>query len=258
MADVKNIKGLLFDLDGTVYRGEAPIPGAARFIADYKDQGGKVLFVTNRANRRTSVVTAHLQELGIPCVDEEIVTSAHAAAHVIGSSSVYPIGEDGLLEALEEKGATITDNGAEWVAVGYDRQVTYEKIEKATRLILGGAKFLATNRDPVITLEDGISPENGPFIAALEYATGQPPLNVGKPERTIVDLGFEKLGLPADQVAMIGDNIDTDILAAGKAGLSSIMILTGVSTRGDIPGAGHKPDWVAEDYDDLTRQMLDF
>lgn len=251
------IKGVFLDLDGTVYHGTAAVPGAADFVNRLKAENVVCLYVTNRANRSNETVCNQLRGMGIDCEPEDFLTTAQATAQHLKPGSVYYIGEPPLGDALMAKGHTISDEKADYVVVGYDPTLTYAKLEKATHLIRAGAQFVATNPDPVITTERGISPGNGSILAALITATGQEPIVIGKPKRLIVDIGLEIAGLPPEEVVMVGDNIDTDIPAGISAGTKTALILTGVSTREDLETSGIQPTWVAEDFEDLTRQLFE-
>ncbi len=250
------IGGLLFDLDGTVYRGSDPIPGAADFLRRARAAGLDCLFVTNRANRTPEAVALQLNAMGIDCEPERILTSAQATAAYLGPCRVYCLGEEGLRQALAEGGSRLVEDAPDAVVVSYDRGLTYDKLCKAARFILAGARFVGTNPDPVITLEDGPAPETGMTLAALVAVTGRRPEIVGKPERAIIDSAVARLARRRDELVVVGDNIATDILAAQNAGLRSALILTGVSTRADLAAAAAPPTWIAEDYGELEAALL--
>lgn len=253
------IKAVLFDLDGTVYRGSEPIPGAADFVRSLTIP---CLFVTNRANRTPDTVAAQLTDMGIRCGPEKFLTSGQAAAGYLGAGrSAFFIGETGLEQALEEAGIHVV-NGDETVApdaviVSYDRSFDYAKLTRAMRHIERGARFIATNPDAIITTEAGNAPESGPLVAAVQTATGKLPEVVGKPYRPIMDAAFAKVGVPPEDCVIIGDNLSTDIAAGVNAGVRSILILTGVSTRDALAVSPIKPTWVADGYADVARIITD-
>jgi HAD superfamily hydrolase (TIGR01457 family) len=242
---------LLFDLDGTVYSGERAIPGAADFIRSATQNGKKIFFLTNRSNRSAEEVSSHLNQLGVPCEPREVITSAHVAAERIKNSDVYVIGEAGLCTALEAAGNRLREHRVQHVIVGWDRQFSFEKLTRAVRLIVGGASFYATNLDKTITVEDGILPENGPLAAAISFASGKVPKVFGKPERDMVDLVLTREGLKPEEALFIGDNLETDIVCAQRAGIQSLLMLTGVTTRTQADESPIKPDFVAENYQQL-------
>ena len=245
------IKGVILDLDGTVYRGNEEVPGAARCVARLRERDIRCLFVTNRANRTPATVVDHLRGYGIDCSPADVLTSAEATALHLGRGSVYPIGEDGLLQALKQHGMTLDDQAPDYVVVSFDRGFTYEKLRTACSLIARGARFIATNPDKALRTETGLSPGTGAIVAAVAAGSGVDPVMIGKPERRIMDLAVQRLGLKHDDVICVGDNLDTDILASHNAGLRSVLILTGVSSREDLAHASCKPTWVVETYDEL-------
>jgi 4-nitrophenyl phosphatase len=247
------IRGVILDLDGTVYRGDAEVPGAAAFVRRLRDDGLKHLFVTNRANRRPGEICAQLHGFGIACRKEDVLTSGQAAAQYLKTGTVYIIGEDGLREALEQAGLTINEATADYVVVSFDRTFTYEKLRTACRLIRQGSTFIATNPDQGLQTKEGIEPGTGSIVAAVKAGCGGvQPVVIGKPERLILDIAVDRLGLPAGHVIAVGDNIDTDIPAAHKAGLRSALILTGMSSREDAAAAPVRPTWVVQDFGALS------
>lgn len=250
------IKALLFDLDGTVYRGSDAIPGAAEFIRNLKIP---YLFVTNRGNRTPEAVAEQLSAMGLSCSADQVLTSAQAAAaNLMPGTSAYCIGESGLTTALEGRGVRIIGEGLEIpdaVVVSYDRGFSYEKITQALRFINAGARFIATNDDRVITIEDGLVPEAGPLVAAIAEATGRVPEILGKPNAPIMEIALERLGVLAENTAIVGDNLLTDILAGHNSSMKSVLILTGVSTREEAALADYKPTWIVENYDDLAQTL---
>ena len=257
MAFNGDISGVLLDLDGTVYRGRDPVPGAAAFVERLAAAGVPYLFVTNRANRTPETVCDQLREMGIACEPEQVLTSAQATARFLGGGSAFCVGEPALPAALEAGGIAITDQRPDAVVVGLDSQVTYAKLETATRLILGGARFVATNTDHLLSNHDGFSPGNGAIVAALAKATSLEPIVVGKPERPIIDSAIELLGVDRGGIVVIGDNPATDVLAAQRAEVRSVLILTGVADRFAAEAVAPPPTWIVEDYDELERLFFD-
>jgi 4-nitrophenyl phosphatase len=251
------IAALLFDLDGTIYRGGDAIPGACEFIASLQRRNISYLFVTNRGNRRPELVAKQILSIGIPCCAENVLTSSQVVAtHLEKGTRAYCIGEEGLTSILEDHGIRVLEDAteeADAVIVSYDRDFNYDKLSKATRLIKAGARFIATNTDKVITVEDGILPEAGPLVAAVQNATGKEPEIIGKPERYIIDAACVRLNKSADESVIIGDNLFTDILAGHKSGMRSALMLTGVTTRRECDYTEFKPTWIAEDYLELEK-----
>ncbi|MGE4611567.1 MAG: HAD-IIA family hydrolase [Paracoccaceae bacterium] len=241
----------IFDLGGTVYRGGAAIPGAAAFIRKLRDDGVPYLFVTNRGNRTPAHVAKQLTGMGIACTEDTVLTSAQATAKYLGAINAYVIGETGVLQALTDVGANVVEDNPDVVIVSYDTAINYDKLTKATRHVLAGARLIATDTDNIITVEDGVLPEAGPLVAAIENATGITAEVIGKPNRIIMDEASSRLKVANKDCIVVGDFLMTDILAAHNAGMASALILTGVSTREDIAAAPCNPIWVVENYIEL-------
>jgi len=257
---IDKISAVLLDLDGTVYSGRAAIPGAAGFVTGLGRRGIAHLFVTNRANRSPRAVAAQLNAMGIACGPEAVMTSAQATAARLGGGRAFCLGGDGLLEAFEAAGIEVVEEAPgqvpDWVVVSYDRGLNYRKLELAIRFIRAGAGFIATNPDLLITSDEGLSPEAGTILAALEAASGCSAEVIGKPQRAIVDAAVARLGRPREECVIIGDNLATDIAAGHNAGLRSALILTGISTRVEAEAAARPPHWIAADYQELDRQLF--
>jgi len=249
------VAGVLLDLDGTVYRGSQAVPGAARFLERLRSEGVPHLFVTNRANRTPAEICRRLRLLDIPCDEGEVLTSAQATAEWIGEGSVYMIGEEGMERALRERGLSITDRDPDYVVVSLDTSVDYGKLERASLLIRGGARFVSTNPDLVVNTDKGLSPGNGAICRAIAAATGVEPFVVGKPEKVIMEIALRRLGLPKEETVLVGDNLATDIAAGVAAGVKTALILTGVSSRQDADASSIRATWIVEGYDALERVL---
>lgn len=250
--DWSAVKGVMIDLDGVVYTGREPIPGAAGFLAGARRHGLKFLLLTNNSTTSPELVAQRLAGMDIEVEPHEILTSAQAAVayvklHAEPGATVRIIGEAGLRQAAEEDGFLVVDDGdtqAEWVIAGLDRAFTYEKLAKATRDIMAGAHFVATNADALLPVEGGqVVPGAGTMIAAIQTATATHPVILGKPEPGLFEHGLRRLGgLTAGEAAMIGDRLDTDIVGGRRAGLHTILVLTGVTTSGEASAAIPPPD----------------
>jgi len=252
-----DIQGVLLDLDGTVYYGTQEIPGASDFVRAAHDRGVRTMFVTNRSNRTPAEVVRHLEDYGIPCTEDEVLTSSQATAQYLKSGSFYHIGEYGLELALTEQGLIYDEEAPDYVIVSYDREFNYNKLQTACRLIGNGSRFIATNPDSALKLKHGLAPGTGAIVAAVQAGTNTQPLIVGKPERLIFDLAVERIGVERGRVVAVGDSLHTDIPAGQAAGIRSALILTGVSSREDIAAAPVEPTWVVENYAELTALVLD-
>ena len=240
------MKAYILDLDGVIYRGSNLIGGAVDAVNRLQDRA-KVLFLTNNSTRSRASVAARLEAAGIPCGGGDVITAGYAAAVYIrkhyGASTVYPIGEAGLIEELKAEGCMISED-AEFVVVGLDRDLSYEKLRIGLRNITNGARFIATNTDPVLPTEDGFVPGAGAIVRALETASGKSPLVIGKPNQPIMDIVIDHLGIDASKCTVVGDRLDTDILAGIRCGMRTVLVLTGVETLDSLGRSDIKPDSV--------------
>ncbi len=251
------LNGVILDLDGTVYLGSEQVPGASEFVSFLAEKGIKCLFVTNRSNRKPEDVAAHLQEYGIPCEVEHVLTSSQATVQYLQRGSAYVIGEEGLTSELMKAGITITDRSPDYVIVSLDRHFSYDKLLIACNLIAGGATFIATNPDKVLKVSTGLNPGTGSIVAAVEAASGVKPLVIGKPEKLIMEMSLARMGLSAAEVIAVGDNVLTDIPAGAAAGMKTVLLLTGVSKRRDAESGPYRPDWVLDGFAELTDLVRD-
>ncbi len=240
------------DLDGTVYYGKDEVPGACDFIKTCQKKGIRILYVTNRANRPPEEIRDQLRSFKIPCETDDVLTAAQATARYLKKGSAYYIGEEGMRLALEEEGITLNDVNPDYVIVSFDREFNYAKLKKACSLIFKGAKFVASNPDRGLKMEDGISPGTGAIIAAVETGSAVKPLMIGKPEGIIFEMALQKLGMNKNEVIAIGDNVDTDIPAGITAGTRTALILTGISTYEEAMRSPHKATWTVRDFAELS------
>lgn len=234
---MKKYAGYMIDLDGTIYRGKEKIPAAKRFIERLQEHDIPFLFVTNNSTQAPIKVVENLaNNFDIHVKEENVYTSALATADYIADlnkdkRSVYVIGEVGLKQAILDKGFHFEETNPDYVVVGLDYDVTYHKFELATLAIKRGAKFIGTNADTNLPNERGLVPGAGSVIALVECSTQQKATYIGKPETIIMEKALEHLGLPKDEVVMVGDNYMTDIKAGINFGIDTMLVYTGVSTR---------------------------
>jgi 4-nitrophenyl phosphatase len=262
MADLRRIRALIIDLDGVVWRGRQALPGAQDFFALLRARGLAFVLATNNATAPPREVRARLRELGVEVDEEEVLTSAEAAAALVRKrlgpgGGVLAIGEAGLLEALTAEGLARVASAeqAEAVVVGLDRQVHYAQLAEATLAIRRGALFIGTNPDRTFPLERGLVPGNGALLALLEAATAVAPIVVGKPEPYLFEHALERLTSAREETLVLGDRLDTDVEGGRRAGLATALVLTGVSRRQDLPRAASQPDWVFEDLAAVSRAL---
>lgn len=245
MNAMKEYSAYLIDLDGTMYRGNQVIDEAPPFIEWLKGKGIPFLFLTNNSSMTPEQVSEKLNRMGIPADVSHVFTTSMATAEYISSKGkgkkVYPIGEKGLLSALEETGYLYEEEDPDYVVVGIDRQFSYEKMAKASLAIQKGAIFLSTNSDRAVPTEKGLVPGNGALTAAIAAASGTQPLFIGKPEALFVELALKKLNVEAKEVLLVGDNLHTDIAAGANASVDTLLVYTGITQPNDLREGGIQP-----------------
>lgn len=237
-------KGYLIDLDGTMFNGDAVIDGAREFIDRLNEEKLPYLFLTNNATRSKNELLEKFDVMGFKTSAHHIYTSAMAMAKYIEehykAPKVFVIGTDSFKATLEEV-AELTDEAVDVVVMGLDPTITYDKIIQACRLIQNGAEFLATNPDQKIKSHFGFSPGNGAFVKLVSDVTGVAPTIIGKPEKYILEGALAELKLHKEDVAMIGDNYDTDILTGINGGVDTIHVNTGVHSTKDVRSRNKVP-----------------
>jgi 4-nitrophenyl phosphatase len=246
---LSSIKALIIDMDGVLYTGQQRLPGARKFLACLQDEGVPFILATNNSTLTPQQYVAKLAGMGIEITEDRILTSGQATAQYLSrvappEASVYAIGEEGLISPLKEKGFEHADDEVDYVVVGLDRHLTYEKLEIATLAIRAGATFIGTNPDTTLPTEQGLVPGTGSTLAALEAATRVSPLIIGKPEPILLELAMEKMAVASERTAIIGDRLETDILGGKGAGLITILVLSGISDREELATSPYQPDFV--------------
>ena len=254
-------KGFLIDMDGVIYKGSEPIPGAVEFINRLRDQGYPFLFLTNNSQRTSRDVCYKLRKLGFNVTDEDIFTCAMATARYLASRKVhgtaYVIGEGGLLNELHNVGYSIVDDNPDYVIIGEGRTIMLESVDKAINMIMNGAKLIATNLDPNCPVGNGKYRAGcGAFVAMIESATGKQAFSVGKPSPIMMRMARKTLGLSTDETIMIGDTMSTDILGAGSMGFTTVLTLSGVTKENDLDHFGYAPDFIVQSVSDLLNEEL--
>ncbi|MFD2922735.1 TIGR01457 family HAD-type hydrolase [Halobacillus naozhouensis] len=255
---MKQYKAYFIDLDGTMYRGKDPIPGAAEFVKFVQGQSIPFIYLTNNSSAKPEQVAKKLNDMGIPATGDQVFTSSLATAKYVSSiktqAKVYVIGEEGLYDALEKEGHEAVDHGADYVIIGIDRNISYEKLAKACLNVRNGAKLISTNKDAAIPTDRGMLPGNGALTSVVAVSTGAKPIFVGKPEAIAMEQALDKAGLEKKDVLMVGDNYETDILAGINAGLDTLMVETGVTSFKDIQYSVKQPTYKMKDlYEWLKR-----
>nr|MBC7244319.1 HAD family hydrolase [Chloroflexota bacterium] len=253
------LRSLIIDMDGVLYRGNAPIQGAGEFLHFLRQIGVHCLLLTNNSTLTASQYVAKLARMGIQTVEEEILTSGEATAMYLArvappGTKVYLIGEHGVRAELKKKGFVLSkDSDVAYVVVGLDYHFNYEKMTTAARAIRAGALFIGTNPDKTFPSEGELTPGAGALLAAIETATDTAPLIIGKPQPIIFEIAFQKLQAEPKTTAMLGDRLDTDILGGRRMGLVTILVLSGVTDRQQLAHSSLMPDLVYEDVAALHR-----
>jgi NagD protein len=252
--------GYLIDMDGVIYRGNELIPGAERFIRSLCGADIPFLFLTNNSQRTRRDVATKLQRLGIDVEERHVFTCAMATARYLArqkpNGTAYVIGEGGLLNALHSNGYSIVDRDPDYVVVGEGRTLNFEMVEAAQRMILGGAKLVATNLDPNCPTQNGSRPGCGAIVAMLEAAAGVTAFSVGKPSPVMLRTARKELGLKTDETIVIGDTMETDILGGVQLGFKTILVLSGGTQRDDLSRFAYQPDRIVDSIADLDHEEL--
>ena len=240
------IRGVVLDLDGTLYVGEEPVAGAKEALGAIEASGLSLRYVTNTTRMPRRTVVERMRTLGFQAEEDEVFTPAWAASRLIGGRSCLALVDESLYEDLGE--AHLTEHSPEVVLVGdLGEGFTYARLDAAFRCLMEGAEFVALQKNRYWQDRGRLSLDAGPFVAALEYASGKSAAVVGKPEESFFRIALEDLGLDAHEVAMVGDDAEADVVGAKKAGLSGIQVRTGKwRPGGDLGEADLVLDSVAE------------
>lgn len=257
MSDRGEIECWLTDMDGVLVHENHPVPGAAELLRQWRDEGKPYLVLTNNSIFTPRDLSARLRASGLHVPEEAIWTSALATADFLRSQkaggSAFVIGEAGITTALHEAGFIMTETDPDYVVIGETRNYSFEAITKAIRLIGGGSRFIATNPDATGPSADGPLPATGAVAALITKATGREPYVVGKPNPMMFRSAMNKIGAHSENTGMIGDRMDTDIVAGIEAGLHTILVLTGISDLAEIDRYPFRPDEVLNSVADLVK-----
>src|SRR6478735_6558516 len=256
MAHRDNIECWLTDMDGVLVHENDAIPGASELLAGWEQNEIPYLVLTNNSIFTARDLSARLRASGLVVPEERIWTSALATASFLqqqlAGGSAFVIGEAGILTALHEAGFIMTEIGPDFVVVGETRNYSFEAITKAIRLIDAGARFIVTNPDATGPSAEGPLPATGAIAALITKATGKDPYVVGKPNPMMFRSALNKIGAHSENTAMIGDRMDTDIVAGIEAGLHTVLVLTGISDPAEIERYPFRPDEVLRGVDELV------
>ncbi len=272
---------LLVDLDGVVYRGAAPVPGVAAVLAARAAAGDDVAYVTNNSMWYRADYVTRLSSMGAPVSPDRIVSSARATALYLAEQSPKPgcvlvVGGAGLVHELRDvdievmpsaeaaerwtangRDAAAATRGVDTVVVGLDLEFTYARLAVAAAAVRAGARFIATNRDPIYPMEHGLMPGAGSVVAAIVTASGIEPVSLGKPGPLLLEVAARAMGRPVTEAVMVGDSLITDIPAAIAVGARSVLMLTGISTAAQLAALppAERPTEVAADADELAAAL---
>ena len=255
------IKTILSDMDGVIYRGNQLIDGAQKFVSRLLESKTRFLFLTNNSEQTPLDLKLKLEKFGISGVEEkDFITSAMATAMFLKAqkhnASVYAIGGSGLISELYNVGFSLSESNPDYVVVGKTSDFSFEMMKTAVRLIGNGAKFIGTNPDVVDPTEDGFEPACGALLAGIEKACGMKPYIVGKPNSLMMTLATRKLGVHVDDTLMIGDRMDTDIIGGLEAGMKTVLVLSGVTSKETIEKFPYCPDYIFGNVGEIDLKKL--
>lgn len=250
MEHLRAKKGFICDMDGVIYHGNRLLDGVKEFISWLEANEKHYLFLTNSSERSPRELHQKLARLGVNVSAEHFYTSALATAGFLASQcpggSAYVIGEAGLVGALYDAGLTMNDVNPDYVVVGETSSYSYEKVLHAIHLVLAGAKLIGTNPDLTGPVENGIAPATRALIAPIELATGKQAYFVGKPNPLMMRRAQKQLGVHSEDTVIVGDRMDTDIVAGVEAQMETVLVLSGVTSRTDIERYPYRPSYVLE------------
>ena len=247
------------DMDGVLLRDEHAIPGADVFLARLRELGLPFLLLTNNSMYTPRDLAARLAGIGLDVPEDRIWTSALATASFLESQrpggTAFAIGEAGLTTALHDAGYTLTERNPEYVVLGETRTYSFERIAHAIRLVAAGARFIATNPDPTGPTPDGPLPATGSVAALISHATGVAPYFVGKPNPLMMRSALNAIDAHSETTAMVGDRMDTDVVAGLEAGMHTVLVLTGSTRRDEAERFPYRPSRIVESVADLVDEL---
>ena len=253
--DFKAKKGFICDMDGVLYHGNRILPGAAEFVQWLQRENKEYLFLTNNSGMTPKELRQKLARMGLEVPEEHFYTSALATAAFLKAQapgcSVFVIGEAGLLNALYDAGLTMNDVNPDYVVVGEGRTYSLDTLTKAVNLVMAGAKLIGANSDVSGPIESGIAPACRALVAPIEMATGKQAYFCGKPNPLMMRTGLKKLGCHSGEAVMVGDRMDTDMVAGIETGLYTTLVLSGVTDRADIKKFPYRPQLVLNGVGDI-------
>jgi len=253
---LRALEHLIIDVDGVLYRGTEAIPGTGPFLDFLREQGIGFVLATNNATRTPEQYAEKLSSMGVMVRPGEILNSAQATASYLAGiapqgTRVFVVGQEGLVSALRNEGFDLVEDDAEFVVAGMDFTICYDRLADATLQIRAGAQFIGTNPDRTFPSERGIVPGAGSLLAFLETATDVKPKVIGKPGTAMMEQALTRMGARAGTTAMLGDRLETDILAGQRARLHTVLVFSGVTDQEMLDGSAIQPDLVFQDVGHL-------
>jgi len=256
-ADLSEIDAVFLDLDGTIYLGGDLIPGALEFLSRCDSRGVQRFFLSNNSSRSVEQYVGKLKGLGIPCRDDDVLLSTHDLLSWLNANNVtrtFAIATKGMCEMLEAEGITTQDLNPQYIVLGYDTEINYDKLQISSIHLHRGVPLVASHPDLVCPSPDGGLPDVGAYLALLKTTTGVDPVHVsGKPNPSMILHKIEELGLKPERCAMVGDRLYTDMAMAIAVGCVSILVLSGEATREDLSESNYDVDLVVDSVDELLR-----
>ncbi|GAC1524025.1 MAG: HAD-IIA family hydrolase [Chloroflexota bacterium] len=252
---MQDVRAVIMDMDGVVIQGDHLIDGAQEVIQRLQSKGVKVLILTNNSIYTQRDLAARLRVMGLDVPHEALYTSALATARFLHDQhpegTAYVVGESGLTTAIHDINYTITDHQPDYVVLGETTTYSFERIAKAMRLVMGGARFIATNPDPIGPGRDGMLPATGALAALISRASGVDAYFVGKPNPLMLRTALRALDVHSEEAIMVGDRMDTDIIMGTESGMETVLVLTGVTRREDVDRFPYRPSRILESIADL-------
>lgn len=257
MINFNEKKGFICDMDGVIYHGNKILPGVADFIGWLQRTGKEFLFLTNNSGSTPKELQQKLARMGLDVPEKHFYTSALATAAFLKEQSpgcsVYAIGEAGLFNALYDAGITMNDVNPDYVVMGEGKSYSLDSLTKATNLVLKGARLIGANSDVSGPIENGITPACRALVAPIEMATGTQAYFCGKPNPLMMRTGLKLLGCHSGEAVMVGDRMDTDVISGLESGMSTVLVLSGVSTMETLKTYAYRPTVVLDGVGDIVR-----
>ena len=258
--EIKNKKLFLFDMDGTIYKGNKVFDGTVKLLNKISENGGKYVFITNNSSKSVNEYVEKINKMGIKAEKDDFYTSTQATVQYLKTNYpnklIYCMGTKSLIDELKRNDIDVItsyDEKVDAILIGFDRELNYKKLEDVCKILFEkkDIPYIATNPDFACPLEEGYIPDCGAMAKMIEYATGRMPIFIGKPEPTMINYSMKKYGCSKEETVVIGDRLYTDIASGANADVSTICVLTGEATQEDIDNSDVKPTFVLNSVTDI-------